>query len=78
MRGSQLVRLFLDCVALNGHTGIVNVLIANGSDVNAVDDNEYTPLHEAGLSTRARGSLQRSAAPHARQCSARTAREAAH
>ena len=77
MRGARLVQLILDCVAHNGHTEIVKALLAAGGNVNAAD-NERTPLISAALSTRARGSLQRSAAPHARRCSARTAREAAH
>ena len=78
MRGARLVRLFLDCVADRGHAEIVNALITSGADVNAADNDGWTPLHWAALSTRARGSLQPSAAPHARRSSARTAREAAH
>ena len=72
------MRLFLDCVAWNGHTEIVNALLAGGANVNAAANDGRTALHFAALSTRARGSLQPSAAPHARRCSARTAREAAH
>ena len=78
MRGARLVPLFLDCVVNEGHTEIVNALIAAGANVNAANKYGETPLHLAALSTRARGSLQPSAAPHARRCSARTAREAAH
>ena len=76
MRGARLVPLILDCVASNGHTDAVAALISGGANVNAADNKGYTPLHIAALSTRARSSLQRSAAPHARRCSARTAREA--
>ena len=72
------MRLFLDCVAAKGHKEIVNALIANGSDVKAVNKHGSTPLHFAALSARARGSLQPSAAPHARRCSARTAQKVAH
>ena len=78
MRGARLVPLILDCVAQNGHTDIVTALLTAGGDVNAASNAERTPLHHAALSTRARSSLQHSAAPHARRCSARTAREAAH
>ena len=78
MRGARLVPLILDCVAQQGHTEILTALIAAGANVNAADNDGYTPLYNAALSTRARGSLQPSAAPHARRCSARTAREAAH
>ena len=78
MRGAQLVPLILDCVAREGHTEIATALLAAGGNVNAASNNGRTPLHDAALSTRARGSLQPSAAPHARRCSARTAREAAH
>ena len=55
---------------------VVAAIIA-GADVHAVNEYGYTPLQLAALSTGARGSLQPSAAPHARRCSARTAREAA-
>ena len=82
MRGARLVPLILDCVAYMGHTETVEALIAADANTNAVITGDYrkgeTPLHRAALSTRARGSLQPSAAPHARRCSARTAREAAH
>ena len=76
MRGARLVPLILDCVARNGYAEVVKVLLAAGGNVNAADNDGMTPLHKAALSTRARGSLQPSAAPHARRCSARTAREA--
>ena len=78
MRGARLVRLFLDCVAREGHVEIVNALLAAGANANAAKDNGHTVLMTASLSRRARGSLQPSAAPHARRCSARTARGAAH
>ena len=78
MRGARLVPLILDCVAREGHTDVVTALIAADADVSAATNKGTTPLHYAALSTRARGSLQRSAAPHARRCSARTAREVAH
>ena len=78
MRSARLVPLILDCAAMYGHTGIVTALLAAGGSVNAAGNYGKTPLHSAALSTRARGSLQPSAAPHARRCSARTAREAAH
>ncbi len=72
------MRFILDCVASEGHMEVVTALLAAGGNVNAADKYGRTPLHAAALSTRARGSLQPSAAPHARRCSARTAREAAH
>ena len=78
MRSARLVPLILDCVARAGRTEVVNVLLAAGANVNAARNDGQTPLHTAVLSTRARDSLQRSAAPRARRCSARTAREAAH
>ena len=78
MRGARLVPLILDCVAYSGHTEVVTALLAAGANVNAANIGGMAPLHWAALSTRARGSLQPSAAPHARRCSARTAREAAH
>ena len=78
MRDARLVPVFLDCVAEEGATEAVKALLAAGANANAADKDGQTPLHRAALSTRARGSLQHSAAPHARRCSARTAREAAH
>ena len=78
MRGARLVPLILDCVAYYRHTEIVKALLAAGGNVNAAHKHGETPLHWAALSTRARGSLQRGAAPHARRCSARTAWEAAY
>ena len=77
MRGARLVPLILDCVAYYGHTEIVTALIAGGGNVNAADKDGWTPLHFGALSTRARGSLQRNAAPHASRCNTRSAREAA-
>ena len=78
MRGARLLPLILDCVAVKGHPEVVKALLAAGANVNAADPVGSTPLIKAALSTRARGSLQPSAAPHARRCSGRTAREAAH
>ena len=78
MRGARLLPLILDCVADEGHKEVVTALLAGGANVNAANDDGRTPLHDAALSTRARGSLQRSATPHARRCSARTARAAEH
>ncbi len=78
MRGARLVPLFLDCLAKKGHTEIVKALLAGGANVNAADKDGGTPLYGSALSTRARGSLQCSAAPHAHRCSARAAREAEH
>ena len=78
MRGARLVPLILDCVARWGHTEVVTALLAAGASITAADKRGETPLHLAALATRARGSLQRSAAPHAGRSSARTAREAAH
>ena len=79
MRGARLVPLTLDCVAIKGHTEIVKALLAaDDANVDAAEKYRRTPLMEASLSTRARSSLQRSAAPHTRRCSARTAWEAAH
>ena len=78
MRCARLVPLILDCVAAYGHPEVVKVLLAADADVNAAADDGATALMGASLSTRAGDSLQRSAAPHARRCSARTAREAAH
>ena len=66
MRGARLVPLILDCVVEKGHTEIVKALLAAGGNVNAADKRGETPLHWATLSTRARGALQPSAAPHAR------------
>ena len=78
MRLARLVRVFPDCVAGTGETETVVALIAKGAKVDTATKDGNTPLHFAALSTRARGSLQPSVAPHARRCSARTAREAAH
>ena len=78
MRGARLVPLIRDCVAMNGHMEIVTALLAAGANVNAVENDGETPLHKAALSTRAGGERGRGAAPHARRCVARTAREAAH
>ena len=72
MRGARLVPLILDCVAEYGRTETVKALLAAGADVDAADQDGKTPLHNPALSTRARGSLQPSAAPHARRCTART------
>ena len=75
MRGAQLVPLILDCEA---NAEVAKVLLKAKAAVNAANNDGWTPLHFAALSRRARSSSQPSAAPHARRCSARTAREAAH
>ena len=66
MRFARLVPLILDCVVDAGHAEVVTVLLAAGGNVNAANNDGKTPLRIAALSTRACGSLQPSAAPHAR------------
>ena len=50
---------------MQGHTEIVKALLAAGANLNAANNDGYTALHSAALSTRARGFLQPIAPPHA-------------
>ena len=47
MRGARLVPLILDCVAQNGRTEVVKVLLAAGADKTAKDKDGKTALDYA-------------------------------
>ena len=47
MRGARLVRLFLDCVAVKGHTETVRALLEAGADRTLKNNHGNTALNYA-------------------------------